>query len=465
MLLALLSFFLLSTPPTSSLNFVFPDFNRTGGLTLLGSAATTSCEVGIDLTREAGFIDLTGRADRHGETSGRADNFSDVTLGQQGEKYAMQSVASISTNVEGEENDSIERTISTIGHRDDYTKSKETRCGGRIRLTPSTPSKVGGFWHRNRLPIVKGFDTIFTFQISDHSKECTDHIDPSFSLRHHRTCAVHGGDGFAFVIHNSKNDTEVLGLDGDQLGFGGIDNSLAVKFDTWTNLESQGSSDLFTDHISIHSNGAGGMNSAGQSTKFGASRATPLADGDIHVARIQYLPYFEKDYLPVMSASENLIDYLKDNAEDKRLGTLAVFVDEGVETTTPILAIPINLSVLLNFDMDSGYAGFTASTGRRWEKHDILSWLWCENEDCDRDGMVEEFDYYQQSKFFNARHDHNVPGHGYGAGGLGLRRNEPIRHASPDTTPWTPPPSRSANGFVSEPSEKANLQLPPNTPS
>ncbi|GMI58959.1 hypothetical protein ScalyP_jg11004 [Parmales sp. scaly parma] len=446
---------------TFAANFVFPDFNETIGLSFAGSAATTSCEVGIDLTLESGFVDLTGDADKFGEIHGKGDNKSDIEYSQQSEKYTMQGAQTISTNLVDDESGIIASKLSSIGHRDDFIDSKTERCNGRLRLTPSTPHKSGAVWHETRLPLTQGFDTIFTYHISDHSKVCSDHVDPSFSLKHHRTCAVHGGDGFAFVIHGNSNGTAAIGRDGDQLGYGGISNSLAVEFDTWTNVDSQGSSDLFSDHIEIHSQGTG-VNSAKKATKFGSSRATPIADGAVHVARVKYLPYFESSYLPYMSASENLLDYVKDNAEGKRLGTLAVFVDEGVELGTPILAIPINLSVLLDLKQNLGYVGFTASTGMRWEKHDVLSWLWCENGNCDSEGLVTLFDYHQTSKFYGARHPPNIPGVGYGAGSF-ADKNEPTRFASPDTDPWANVPSRKASGYENTLSERANSQVPPHT--
>lgn len=43
---------------------------------------------------------------------------------------------------------------------------------------------------------------------------------------------------------------------------------------------------------------------------------------------------------------------------------------------SPILAIPLNLSILLALPQGLAYAGFTGSTGLKWEKHDILSWTW-----------------------------------------------------------------------------------------
>ena len=51
----------------------------------------------------------------------------------------------------------------------------------------------------------------------------------------YESCAVHGGDGFAFVIHADHNETGAIGNPGRELGYGGIANSIAVEFDTWYN--------------------------------------------------------------------------------------------------------------------------------------------------------------------------------------------------------------------------------------
>lgn len=99
-----------------------------------------------------------------------------------------------------------------------------------------------------------------------------------------------------------------------------------------------------------------------------------VADGKVHEAKIQYLPYVETRYFELMTANENLVPYLKDNGEGRRLGTLAVFVDRGIIEDRPLLAIPINLSLALHLSDSLAYVGFTASTGRKWEIHDILNW-------------------------------------------------------------------------------------------
>jgi hypothetical protein len=135
-----------------------------------------------------------------------------------------------STNIE------TSTTLAGFIHRNDQKSSPTDKvCVVRSRLTPSNPSKAGSMWFVEPVPVNNGFDTFFTFQITDHSKQCTLNLDQYFSLFHHRTCSVHGGDGFAFVIQNNKNSTAVVGQVGGQMGFGGIENSLAIAFDTWQN--------------------------------------------------------------------------------------------------------------------------------------------------------------------------------------------------------------------------------------
>jgi hypothetical protein len=163
--------------------------------------------------------------------------------------------------------------------------------------------------------------------------------------------------------------------DGEHLGYGGISNSLAVEFDTWTNVDTQQSDDVYQDHISVHYGG-----SSNRSTSLGYWRPHDIADGRVHAAKVQYLPYVETRYFELMTANENLIPYLKDNGEGRGIGTLAVFVDQGIVEDRPLLALPVNLSLLLDLPDSLAYVGFTASTGRQWQKHEIERWEWCDSD-------------------------------------------------------------------------------------
>ena len=224
---------------------------------------------------------------------------------------------------------------------------------------------------------------MFTFQISGQSRTCSYHRDPAFSLKHHQSCAVHGGDGFAFVIQSDPGDAFAIGEGANQLGYGGLLNSIAVEFDMWTNTGSD-EDDLFHDHVSIHSAGGYSMkpNSSEKSTGLGYSRPVDMADGNIHTVRIKYFPSLQMKYLQGMSASPALVPFLKDNGEGRRIGTLAIFIDDRIEKDDPNLSIPLNMSVLLNIPDSMAYVGFTAGTGAKWQNHDILSWEWCSSTGC-----------------------------------------------------------------------------------
>ncbi len=60
-----------------------------------------------------------------------------------------------------------------------------------------------------------------------------------------------GADGFAFMIQNSTNGIQTLGANGGGLGYGGVQNSVVVEFDTYQNfVENDG------NHVGLNVNGS-----------------------------------------------------------------------------------------------------------------------------------------------------------------------------------------------------------------
>ena len=347
-----------------SSEFIYNDFHQTLGLVLNGDATTADCH------EKNEFIPIAGDdTDRHERNP---------ILSQKGRMGGMQAKTTIQTNMDV--NGSVKfKEEASFGHRDQFVESEKKGCPTRLRITSSYPSQVGSIWYEKRLPVFKGFSTTFTFQVTDHSQICSYRLDPTFSNKKYESCAVHGGDGFAFVIHLDPNATMAIGKNGENLGYGGMKNTLAVEFDMWTNAGKIGDyDDFFEDHISIHSEGKDIIKSTGKQSTLGYARAIDLADGKKHVVKISYFPNVKTKYFANMTANDNLLQYLKDNGEGRRLGTLVVYVDDGLVKDEPILAIPLNLSILLHLPQSLAYVGFTGSTGRRWEKHDIISWNWTE---------------------------------------------------------------------------------------
>ena len=337
-------------------DFTYPDFNQTLGLVFNGNASTTACN------KSQPFLSKPTTPEEK-----QKSKISVINL--EGHDATQETV----TNEGGSEDESPSDLKPQFGHRDVFKSSPKTGCSRRLRLTSSSPSQAGSVFYQKRVSVIRGFDTTFSFQITDHSRVCTTHVDPMVFQKTYKSCALHGGDGFAFVIHSDEAGTSAIGGDGQEMGYGGIRNSLAVEFDMWTNVNTEGSNDLFADHISIHS-ASTGINTSKSSTMIGNWRPVDLADGQEHTVRVQYLPYVEEKYIDSLTANDLLLPYLKDNGEGRRLGTLAVFIDEGIQKNKPILAIPLNLSILLDLPQSLAYIGFTASTGLKWENHDILRW-------------------------------------------------------------------------------------------
>lgn len=50
------------------------------------------------------------------------------------------------------------------------------------------------------------------------------------------------------------------------------------------------------------------------------------------------------------------MQFIKDVSEGRRVGTLLVFMDDGIDSDAPLLAIPINLGATLRLDSDEAYA-------------------------------------------------------------------------------------------------------------
>jgi hypothetical protein len=84
---------------------------------------------------------------------------------------------------------------------------------------------------------------------------------------------------FAFVIQGEG--LNALGNNGKALGYGGINNSLAVEFDTYFNNEEN---DPYENHISVQTRGWRYPNSENHLYSLGHTNNVPdLTDGTIRI--------------------------------------------------------------------------------------------------------------------------------------------------------------------------------------
>jgi len=329
----------------AAVGFEYVDFNSTEGLALVGNASTSAC----------------------GEREGNREI---LKLVQESSEVVETIIVDTSEEKQALE---LDETLSRIGHRDvpyfgsyENTETGKT-CGVKLRLTSSLSFQVGGVWRRDRSNLLKGFSTKFSFRISDLSRACSIVRDASFSPKKYQSCTVHGGDGFAFVMHRDDSLEDAIGTGGSQMGFGGLKDAIAVEFDIWYNPET---GDTFKDHVTCIKD----------NKNLNFPQPTNLADGKVHSARIAYFPYLREDLASWFRNAPASHEFIKDGGEGYRLGTLVVWMDEAAE---PLFAMAINLANAIPFDADQAVVGFTASTGRAWATHEILSWTFCESPDED----------------------------------------------------------------------------------
>ncbi len=120
-----------------------------------------------------------------------------------------------------------------------FTKSQFQVAGDAVdignscySLTSNTQNQAGSFWHNS--PIDLNYPFIVNFEA---------YFGCPFIF-------VDGGDGIAFVMQNTGSNLAPLG--GGSLGYGGIANSIAVEFDTYSNNTI---GDPSFDHVSVQQNG------------------------------------------------------------------------------------------------------------------------------------------------------------------------------------------------------------------
>lgn len=201
------------------------------------------------------------------------------------------------------------------------------------------------------------------------------------------------GDGLAFVIQNSQgisgpddfsactptgSSVVALGDNGGCLSYGGIDNSLAIEFDTSHNGydptgDANTTSFSSANHISVQSCGTAQnttSHTSGCQIAVNNDLNFTIADGNIHQVVVEY-----------SGAPANLLQVYVDPPFVP--GTFTPC--NGEESCDSVVATPVisvtyditHLNLITSADgQDSAYVGFTAATGEFSETNEILDWTY-----------------------------------------------------------------------------------------
>ncbi|RLJ69167.1 hypothetical protein CLV86_0562, partial [Lacinutrix venerupis] len=137
--------------------------------------------------------------------------------------------------------------------------------GDCYQITANSNTQLGAVWFNNTIDLNNDFDIIFDANFGSNDSN--------------------GADGIVFALKTSANAE--VGIGGGGLGYGGIDNSMAIEFDTWQNNDRN---DPFSDHVAIISNGI--TNHTGATSLFAPVNASAtsvnIEDGNPHEVKITW---------------------------------------------------------------------------------------------------------------------------------------------------------------------------------
>lgn len=287
----------------------------------------------------------------------------------------------------------------------DYSGQNFGICANKLRLNGPYSNQLGYAFDKTSQSVYGGFTTKFQFQINDRSVKCR-HIRNSFGDTYfYDHCYEKGADGFAFLLSGSDShrpDSALAsigftGQNGKHLGYGGVNNSLAVEFDTWWNEDLEGNVGM-SPHISVNAR-ATAPNSADHKYSLGSAPIPRLGNSLVKTVIIKYTPgnfslamvnedVIDNDRTSVLSPGHVYASqYTTQQMEYQcQLGLLEVFFDD---LEVPVISIPLDMRNLLALPDEKAYVGFTSGTDEHFQTHDILQWYFCEGLDCTSKDWLE----------------------------------------------------------------------------
>jgi hypothetical protein len=205
-----------------------------------------------------------------------------------------------------------------------------------IELT-NLPSQAGSFFSNTRIAVA-GFTTSFSVRLHEGSQ-------PSYA------------DGFTFVLQ--ANSPTALGQAGGGIGYQGIANSVAIKFDTYDNEGEQNPDETMTG-------GSTGLFYGGDLPTI-PHAAFP---GEVNIE-------LDRTQVNLLSQSTKVITLTYTyNASNPAASVLHETILDPDHGTTPEFTHDYTVNIPALLGTDTAYVGFTGASGSGgfYELEDILSW-------------------------------------------------------------------------------------------
>ena len=252
-----------------------------------------------------------------------------------------------------------------------------------LQLTQSAASQASSVWYSIPQNLANGFTAWYAFRISGLSAP--------------------PGDGLAFVIQNAAgggaadpfggcaetgSGVTVLGGGGGCLGYGGIDNSIAVEADTFPDSYDPWDSGAFSyydNHIAIQDCGAGLVNSPAHYTDNSVSPLVPTSclvplGGGTYAIASNPASSATAATVYIYDSAPHQVVIVYNGPNDSPANYLYVYLDPQVNPgthtpvagSTPIFSGPLNIAQVVNLNNGTAYVGFTGATGGSTEQNELM---------------------------------------------------------------------------------------------
>jgi uncharacterized repeat protein (TIGR02543 family) len=267
------------------------------------------------------------------------------------------------------------------------------------QMTSAAGGQAASLWFSVPQVVANGFTSWFAFKFTPNGNSYATADGLAFVIQNSQ--GVHtASDPIAGCVATGAGPT-ALGTGGGCLSYGGIDNSLALEFDTYNNGAGFDPDDLGgsnnDNHIALQNCGAGVPNSPVHYSFTNASSQTENCQVSLGGPNESTVPTLVSN--PQSSTPGNGTVTLADGNvhqvvvvyngpnELNNPNLLQVFIDppyvSGTHTptssATPVISGTYNLATALNLlnsgtANDSAYIGFTSATGSAFEEHELMAW-------------------------------------------------------------------------------------------
>jgi hypothetical protein len=253
-----------------------------------------------------------------------------------------------------------------------------------VQMTPAASGQDASLWFSTAQNVANGFTSWFAFKFTPSIYSMT-------------------ADGIAFVIQNSPATGAVtdpgtacgqsgggptaLGGGGGCMGYSGINNSIALEFDTYQN-----GWDPNNNHIALQDCGAGLPNSSDHNAFSSTGEGSPdrncsvnLGSGGGSVSTLIQQPLNSQNQTAVTLADGQVhqVVMVYSGPSEATPNLLQVFLDPAynpgthtpVANSIPVFSGTIDLTTAVNLiDGTNAFVGFTSATGDAFEQHELMAW-------------------------------------------------------------------------------------------